>query len=72
MPANLSEKENAKSQVDTTNRPSWFFFFSHFQCANERNLQANLEEYDSDVLNQLLSVLWIQKVGNFAHYVINK
>ena len=41
---------------------------------NERNLQANLEEYENDVLNQLLLQfqLSIQKFSNFALYVINK
>ena len=35
---------------------------------NERNLQANLEEYENDVLNQRLSQfqLSIQKFSNFA------
>ena len=41
---------------------------------NERNLQANLEEYENDVRDQRLSQfqLSIQKFSNFALYVINK
>ena len=41
---------------------------------SERNLQANLEEYKNDVLDQRLSQfeLSIQKFNNFALYVINK
>ena len=40
--------------------------------ANERNLQANLEEYENDVLDQRLSQfqLSIQKFSNFVLYVI--
>ena len=42
--------------------------------ANVRNLQANLEEYENDVLYQRLSQfqLSIQKFSNFALYVIHK
>jgi len=41
---------------------------------NKGNLQANLEEYENDVLDQLLLQfqLSIQKFSNFALYVINK
>ena len=39
---------------------------------NERNLQANLEEYANDVLDQRLSqFLGVQKFSNFALYVIS-
>ena len=43
--------------------------------ATERNLQANLEEYENDVLDQrsIVAVLVsIQKFSNFALHVINK
>ena len=40
---------------------------------NERKLQANLEEYENDVLDQrsIVAVLSIQKFSNFPLYVIN-
>ena len=42
--------------------------------ANERNLHANLEEYENNVLDQRLSQfkLSVQKFSNFAPYVIKK
>ena len=42
--------------------------------ANERNLQANLGEYENNVLEQRLSQfkLSIQKFSNFVLYVIKK
>ena len=50
---------------------------------SERNLPANLEEYENDVLDQepmsrlltrptTVAVLGIQKFSNFALYVISK
>ena len=62
-----SENENMKNNTEW-----WRNVFKKW--ANERNLQANLEEYKNDVLDQRLSQfqLSIQKFSNFALYVINK
>ena len=62
-----SENENTKSNTEW-----WRNVF--LKWANERNLQANLEEYENDVLDQRLSQfqLSIQKFSNYALYVINK
>ena len=62
-----SENESTKNNTDW-----WKNFFKKW--VNERNLQANLEEYENDVLDQRLSQfqLGIQKFCNFALYVINK
>ena len=63
-----SENENTKNNTEW-----WRNVF--LMWANERNLQANLEEYENDVLDQRLSSqfqLSIQKFSNFALYVINK
>ena len=43
-----SENENTKNSTER-----WKNVFK--KCANERNLQANLEEYENDVLDQRLS-----------------
>ena len=61
------ENENTKNNTEW-----WRNVFKKW--ANERNLQANLEEYKNDVLHQRLSQfqLSIQKFSNFALYVINK
>ena len=62
-----SENESTKNNTEW-----WRNVFKKW--ANERNLQANLEEYENDVLHQRLSQfqLSIQKFSNFARYVINK
>ena len=62
-----SENENTKNNTEW-----WRNVFKKW--ANERNLQANLEEYENNVLDQRLSQfqLSIQKFSNFALYVINK
>ena len=62
-----SENENTKNNTEW-----WRNVFEKW--AIERNLQANLEEYENDVLDQRLSQFQcsIQKFSNFAHYVINK
>ena len=62
-----SENENTKNNTEW-----WRNVFKKW--ANEGNLQANLEEYENDVLDQRLSQfqLSIQKFSNFALYVINK
>ena len=60
-----SENENMKNSTEW-----WKNVFKKW--ANEGNLQANLEEYENDVLNQRLSVLSIPKFSNFAFFVINK
>ena len=62
-----SENENTKNNTEW-----WKNVFKKW--ANERNLQANLEEYENDVLDQRLSMfqLSIQQFNNFFLYVINK
>jgi len=62
-----SENENTKNNTEW-----WRNIFKKW--ANERNLQANLEGYENDVLDQRLSQfqLSIQKFSNFALNVINK
>ena len=62
-----SETENTRNNMEW-----WKKVFKKW--ANERNVQANLEEYKNDVLDQWLSQfqLSIQKFSNFALYVINK
>ena len=62
-----SENENTKNNTEW-----WRNVFKKW--ATERNLQANLEEYENDGLDQRLSQfqLSIQKFSNFALYVINK
>ena len=61
-----SELENTKNNTEW-----WRNIFKKW--ANERNLQANLEEYENYVLDQRLLQfqLSIQKFSNFALYVIN-
>ena len=62
-----SENENKKNNTEW-----WKNVLKKW--ANERHLEANLEEYKNDVLDQWLSQfqLSIQKFSNFALYVINK
>ena len=62
-----SENENTKNNTEW-----WKNVFK--KLANEINLEADLEEYENDVLDQRLSQfqLSIQKFSNFALYVINK
>ena len=63
-----SENENTKNGTE------WWKNVSK-KWATERNLQANLEEYENDVLDQrsIVAVLVsIQKFSNFALHVINK
>ena len=65
-------KEKSENENTKNNTEGWRNVFKEW--ANERNLQANLEEYENDVLDQRLSQfhLSIQKFSNFAVYVINK
>ena len=60
---NKTEIENTKNNTEW-----WKNVFKKW--ANERNLQANLEEYVDQRLSQFQ--LSIQKFSNFALYVINK
>ena len=64
--------EELKNKRENENTKWWRNVFKKW--ANERNLKANLEEYENDVLDQRLSQfqLSIQKFSNFALYVINK
>ena len=43
-------KDKSKNENTMNNMESWKNFFKKW--ANERNVQANLEEYKNDVLNQ--------------------
>ena len=62
-----------KSEDERTKNSTEYWKNVFKKWANERNFQANLEEYESDVLDQTLSqILCIQKFSNFALYVINK
>ena len=65
-------KDKSKNENTKNNMEWWKNVFK--KSANERNLQANLEEYRNDVLDQRLSQfqLSIQKFSNLALYVINK
>ena len=65
-------KDNSENENTKNNTEWWRNVFEKW--ATETNLQANLEEYENDVLDQRLSQLQlsIQKFSNFAHYVINK
>ena len=62
-----SENENTKNNTEWRRNVFW-------KWANETNLQVNLEEYENDVLDKRLSQfqLSIQKLSNFALYVVNK
>ena len=64
------EELRDESKIENTNTEWLKNAFTEW--ANERNLQANLEEYENNVLNQLLFQLSFQKFSNFALYVINK
>ena len=58
-----SENENTKNSTEYRKNvfKTW---------VNERNFQANLEEYERDVLDQTLSqFLCIQKFSNFVLYL---
>ena len=66
-------KDKSKNENTKNNTEWWKNVFKKW--ANKRNLQATLEEYENDVLNQRLShfQLSIHKLfSNFALYVINK
>ena len=69
----IEELEDKSENESTKNNTEWWRNVFK-KWANERNLQANLEEYENDVLDQRLSQfqLSIQKFSNFALYVINK
>ena len=64
-------KDKSKNENTKNNAECWKNVFKKW--ANERNLQANLEENENDVLDQRLSQfqLSIQKFSNFARYVIS-
>ena len=62
------ENENTKNSTE-----EWENVFKKW--TNERNFQANLEEYENDVPDcqpTFVAVLSIQKFSNFAFYVIKK
>ena len=66
-------KDKSKNENTKNNTEWWKNVFKKWE--NKRNLQANLEEYENNVLDQRLShfQLSIQKLfSNFALYVINK
>ena len=69
----IEELKDKSENKNTKNNTEWWRNVFK-KWANERNLLANLEEYENDVLDQRLSQiqLSIQKFSNFALYVINK
>ena len=66
----IEELKDKSENKNTRNNTEWWKNVFK-KWANERNLQANLEEYENDVLDQRL-LLSSQKFSNFAFYVINK
>ena len=73
--ANEEYIEELKSRNENTkNNTEWLKNVFKKWVNLERNLQANLEEYENDVLDQRLShfQLSIQNFSNFSLYVINE
>ena len=67
------EELNDKSENKNTKNSSEYWENAFKKWANERNFQVNLEEYESDCPRQsTVKDLCIQKLSNFAFYVINK
>ena len=70
------EELNDKSENEITNNSTenWKNVFKKSEMKSEwKKLQANLEEYESDILDpNTIAVLCIRKLSNFALYVINK
>ena len=66
------EELKAKSENENTKNSTEYWKNVFKKWANDRNFQVNLKENESDVLYQTLAVLCIQKLSNFALYVINK
>ena len=68
----IEELKDKRENESMKNNPDWWKNVFK-KWASERNLQANLEEYENDVLDQRLSQfqLSIQKFSNFALCVIN-
>ena len=52
---NYIEELKDKSENENTNNSTEWWKNVFKKWANERNLQPNLEEYENDVLDQLLS-----------------
>ena len=68
------EELNEKSENKNTKNNTEWCKNVFKKWANERNSQANVEEYENDVLDQRLSQfqLSIQNFSKFALYVTNK
>ena len=69
----IEELKDKSENKNTRNNTEWWKNVFK-KWANERNLPANLEEYENDVLDQRLLQFQLssQKFSNFAFYVINK
>ena len=69
----IKELKDKSGNENTKNNMQWWKNVFK-KWANERNLQANLEEYKNNVLDQRLLQfqLSIKKFSNFALYVIYK
>ena len=69
----IEELKDKNENENTKNNTGWWKNVFK-KWANEWNLQANLEEYENNVLDQRFSQfqLSIQKFSIFALYVINK
>ena len=68
------EELKGKSKNENTKNSAEYWKNVFKKWANERNLQANLEEYESYVLDQTLSQFYELRhsIYNFALHVINK
>ena len=69
----IEELKDKSKNENTKNDMEWWKKVLK-KWADERNLEANLEEYENDVLDQWSwrFQLGFQKFSNFALYVINK
>ena len=68
------EELKGKSKNENTKNSAEYWKNVFKKWANERNLEANLEDYESDVLDQTLSQFCELRhsIYNFALHVINK
>ena len=69
----IEELKDKSKNENTRNNTEWLKKVFKKWMNHERNLPANLEEYENDVLDQRLShfQLSIQNFSNFALYIIN-
>ena len=66
--------DNSENENTNNNTENWKNVFKKSEIKSEwKKLQANLEEYESDILDpNTVAVLCIRKLSNFALYIINK